>query len=221
MQNRHFTFFKANTSSYIAPQAQLAHLYIISGPSGVGKTTLINRLLQDIPHLEKIVAYTTRPMRPTEISDQSYHYITPEMFQLKLQHGDFIEHLNFSGNDYGFGLTKEEVLSKLHSGIDLIVDMDYSQILDLKSKIPNCYAIFILPKNITELKERLTARSETPETIERRMAYAQNIIDHANICDINIVNSDGKFEEVVDSIKAIIYSHREGSVLDRGVNLSC
>src|SRR3990167_620323 len=126
----------ANTSNITA------HLYIISGPSGVGKTTIIDRLLKDIPQLEKIVGYTTRNIRKNEIPDQTYHYINREEFKIKKKHDDFLEHLKFNGNYYGFGLAKHEVLSKLSAGTDLLVDMDYSQINDLKMKIPHCIAIF-------------------------------------------------------------------------------
>lgn len=197
------SFFKAKD-----PIQPLGHLYIISGPSGVGKTTIIENLLAKDNKIEKIVAFTTRPMRVGEISDKTYHYISREAFEEKMEHGDFLEYLEFSNHFYGFGLTKEEVLTKLRNGIDLIVDMDYSQVSDLKSKIPNCYSIFIVPPSLESLTTRLKSRGDSEETISKRMGYAKDIIEHQHVSDTIILNHDGKVEEAVAEIFGIIKSNR-------------
>jgi guanylate kinase len=213
MYTRHFTLF-ANQNSFFQP-AKNAHLYVISGPSGVGKTTIINRLLNEITQLEKIVGYTTRQMRPGEIPDQTYHYIDCQTFDAKMQNGDFLEAMKFSGNYYGFGMSSNTVLQKLNAGTDLIVDMDYSQINDLKSKIPNCMAIFIMPPNLEDLKQRLIQRGDLAEVIDKRMHYAQNMIDHASICDEIVVNEDGRLDASVEKIKMLILENRQAKLQNK------
>lgn len=210
MYTRHLTLFESSQKKQFQAKTEieLACLYVISGPSGVGKTTIINRLINEIPKLEKIVAYTTRKIRPGEIEEKTYHYITPNLFQSKMQQGDFIEYLNFCGNYYGFGFTKTEILNKLTSGIDLIVDMDYSQITDLKTKVPNCYSIFIMPPCVEDLKTRLIIRGDTAESIEKRMHCAQKMIANANVCDQIIINENDKLDDTVQAIESIILNNR-------------
>lgn len=200
------SFFKAKQ-----PLKPSGHLYIISGPSGVGKTTIIDNLIAKDTKIEKIVAFTTRPMRMGEVADKTYHYISRETFEQKKEHGDFLEYFEFSDHCYGFGLTKKEVLKKLRSGIDLIVDMDYSQVSDLKSKVPNCYSIFIIPPSLDSLIVRLSLRGDSETTISKRMSYAQDIIEHQSIGDTIIVNHDGKSEDAVAAIYELITSKREAT----------
>ncbi|WP_419420748.1 guanylate kinase [Legionella sp. D16C41] len=194
-------FFKENVS-------YRGRLYIVSGPSGVGKTTIIESLLSKDNHLEKIVAYTTRERRAHEEADRTYHYISREAFRDKIKNNDFLEYMEFSDQLYGFGLSKQEVLAKLKQGIDLIVDLDYSQILDLKSKIPNCYSIFIVPPSLESLKIRLISRGENGEIIAKRMTYAKDIIEHQQLGDRIIVNQDGKIEEAVEEVLELIHEYR-------------
>lgn len=185
-----------------------SYLYILSGPSGVGKTTIMNRLLTDIQNLEKIVGYTTRSMRPGEIQDKTYHFINRSEFQAKQSHHDFLISLEFSGNLYGFGLTKNEMLAKLDQGIDLITDLDYSQIADLKKEVENCFAIFIMPPSIDSLSTRLFSRGDAKETIEKRMQYANDIMNHAYLSDTIVINQDSQLEATISKIKDIINTHR-------------
>src|SRR5437867_4292202 len=109
-----FALFKTN------PKKQ-GRLYLISGPSGVGKTTIIEKLLEKAPNLEKIVAFTTRAMRPGEIPGHTYHYISKDEFAKTMQQNDFLIHFQFTDNAYGFGLSEKELMNKLNAGIDLIV----------------------------------------------------------------------------------------------------
>jgi guanylate kinase len=190
------------------PPVKVGSLYIISGPSGVGKTTIINRLLEQQPRLEKIVAYTTRAIRRGEVLDKTYHYIGRKEFERKIQHNDFLEYMEFSGNFYGFGMTKAQVLSKLNAGINLIVDLDYKQVADLKGKIPYCHSIFIMPPSVESLISRLNARGDSKETVEKRMSYAQDIMEHAFVSDTMVFNYEGKMEEAVQSILKIINSRQ-------------
>ncbi len=207
MYQGHFNLFKKQTAAQSS-----GNLYILSGPSGVGKTTIMNQLLKEIPKLEKIVAFTTRPMRPGEISGKSYHFISCEEFKTKIKSEDFLEYIIFNGNYYGFGLTKSQTLEKLNSGTDLVVDMDYHNVLTIKSMIPHCISIFIMPSSISELQARLIRRSDDPESIAKRMRFAQKSIDHSGGYDKIVINANDKLDTAVSDIKTIMLDHKNETI---------
>lgn len=171
-------------------------LYLFSGPSGVGKSTLMEGLLNSKPDdMEKVVAYTTRLPRPGEMADVHYHYVTPDTFEAKK--ATFLEVTEFAGNAYAFGLTRQQVLEKLSGGRDLLADMDYSRLAFFRKEISGCYSIFLLPPDMASLRSRLQGRGDAEEVIERRMKHAQEIMDHKEESDKIFYNLPGKQAETI------------------------
>lgn len=145
-----------------------ATLYVISGPSGVGKSTIINGLLSNNGNIKKLVSFTTRPIRENEVPGYTYYYISHEEFQRKLIRGDFLQHSEFAGNFYGY--CKEELFSYLSLGTNVIADLDYTALTDLKRLVPTCITIFIKPPSLEVLHNRLKMRGDLPSTIEKRLS---------------------------------------------------
>ena len=179
-------------------------LYIFSGPSGVGKTTIMNQLLLDFKNLEKIVPFATRQMRPGEVEGNPYHFISKEKFFEKLKQDKFLQTIKFSGNHYGIAISKKEIHTKLAQGINLMVDLDYTQSLLIKRKVPEAQSIFILPPSLKSLRDRLNNRKDVADVVEKRMSYAKNMIEHSFISDYVIKNQDGRLQTTIEAVKSIL-----------------
>lgn len=177
-------------------------LYIISGPSGVGKTTLIKQVCDSIDQLEKIVPYTTRQRREDEIDGTHYHFIDDQAFTELLSKKEFLQHFQDLGCHYGMPL--QPVLDKLKCGIDLIIDVDYLPARSVRKQIVDCKSIFILPESEDTLRERLTNRNEV--NIEKRLARSSIVMPHYVEYDHLIFND--KLANALIELQAIIQSNR-------------
>ncbi len=151
-------------------------VFIISAPSGSGKSTLVGRLRTMVPNLLFSVSYTTRKARGTERDGESYHFIGREEFEACVCRNEFLEHAEVFGNYYG---THRRFLDRAESeGADLLLDIDVQGARQLKERIPDAVAIFVLPPSRTELERRLRVRSEDSETvIQRRLHDAAREIE--------------------------------------------
>ncbi|SUT93239.1 guanylate kinase [Actinobacillus lignieresii] len=185
----------------------LGNLYILSAPSGAGKSSLINALLADLPRSEVqlSVSHTTRNPRPGEEHAVHYYFTRHEEFESLIEQGHFLEWAEVFGNYYGTSLPMIE--KSLENGIDVFLDIDWQGARQIRNKVPNVKTIFILPPSREELEKRLIGRGQdSAETIGKRMAEAVSEMSHYNEFDYVIVNDD--FQTALSELKSILTSER-------------
>ncbi len=182
-------------------------LYTISAPSGAGKTSLVNALLQDQqdPLLCVSISHTTRPRRPSEIDGVNYHFVSKEMFLAMREQNAFLESAEVFGNYYG--TSQEWVQSQLDKGIDVILEIDWQGAAQVRDRVIGNKSIFILPPSLDCLLERLTNRAQDDtETINRRMREAKDEISHYDAADYLVINDN--FDSALEDLRAIIRAAR-------------
>jgi guanylate kinase len=164
-------------------------LFVITAPSGAGKTSLIKALLQDEPGLTLSISYTTRAPRPGEHNGREYHFVDEPTFLAMRERGEFLESAEVHGNRYG---TSRKVISDtLERGQDLILEIDWQGARQVRTLHPECVGIFILPPSMGELERRLRGRGQDAEgVIQRRLANAQAEMAHAGEFEYAIINKD-------------------------------
>ncbi|MDR6234639.1 guanylate kinase [Pseudomonas oryzihabitans] len=175
-------------------------LYIVSAPSGAGKTSLVKALLDALPEVRVSVSHTTRAMRPGEADGVNYHFVDCATFTQLLEHGDFLEHAEVFGNYYG---TSQAALERtLAEGHDLILEIDWQGAQQVRRKLPHAQSIFILPPSQAALRQRLDNRGQdSAEIIERRMREAVSEMSHYVEYDYLIINDD--FAKALEDLKSI------------------
>lgn len=180
-------------------------LYVISAPSGAGKTSLIKALLECDPRLHLSVSYTTRVPRPGEIGGVHYHFVDSETFLGMAAEGAFLEHAQVFGNWYG---TAEATLrSGLAEGQDLVLEIDWQGARQVRNRFPDAVGIFILPPSVDALDARLRGRGQDGEAvITARMAQAREEIAHYRDYDYLVVNDD--FAVALGDLAAIVRTRR-------------
>ena len=164
--------------------------FIISGPAGTGKTTLVNMLTKDFPCIKESISFTTRPKRPEEVSGDHYHFISDEEFEAKIENGDFLEYVQLF--DQRYGTSKSWVEKQLNAGIHVILTIDTQGALYIKEKnlLPAVY-IFLSPPSLEELTNRIRERkTETPEMIAKRLERAKQEMALSEQYDYKIINDD-------------------------------
>jgi guanylate kinase len=180
-------------------------LYIVSAPSGAGKTTLVGALLKDMPDIKASISHTTRPMRPGEKEGINYHFVTEEIFLSLINKEAFLEHAQVYNHFYG--TSKEWVEKTLSEGIDVILEIDWQGAEQIRDLIPESKSIFILPPSLEALEERLIKRGQDdPTVIKRRLAAAKEEISHYMMADYLLIN-DG-FDETLVEFNSIILHER-------------
>ncbi len=179
----------------------MSNIFIISAPSGCGKTSLVRELCQTYSFLEQTVSFTTRALRPGEVDGLDYHFISKEDFLTSKNNNKFIESQNVYDNFYG--TTYESINEILHSGKDAILEIDYKGMLIIKSKIPSSKSIYIIPPSIDELHKRLLDRGlDSREVIEKRVSKAQDELKYIKFADYTVINDD--FSKASKSLKSLI-----------------
>lgn len=180
-------------------------LFVITAPSGAGKTSLIEALLKDDPHLRLSISYTTRAPRPGEANGREYHFVDPATFESMLERGEFLESAEVHGNRYG--TSQALVRELLASGDDLLLEIDWQGAQQLRRLHPNCIGIFILPPSIQELERRMRTRGQDSDAvIQRRLANARDELNHAVEFEYAIINKD--FEEARQNLVGVIRAER-------------
>lgn len=176
-------------------------LFVISAPSGAGKTTLCKEIIDFFPSLRHSVSYTTRPQRPGEQDGIDYHFVTPETFGAMVAEGAFAEWAEVHGNRYG---TAVKTLERYRSeGRDILLDIDCQGARQLKKSYRQGVFIFVLPPSLTELQRRLNGRNtDAPEVIARRIANARDEIREAVWYDYLVVND--VFSQALAELKAVV-----------------
>ena len=180
-------------------------LFIVTAPSGAGKTSLVNELLHQIKNLLVSVSHTTRPIRPGETNGKNYHFVDERRFLSMISNGDFLETADVYG--YKYGTSSKWVSAELGSGNDVILEIDWQGAIQIKRQFPGACSIFILPPSLEALIDRLKKRQQDDdETIARRMAQAKEVISHVKDADYAVVND--RFDETVNEVSSIIQSRR-------------
>jgi guanylate kinase len=180
-------------------------VFVISAPSGAGKTTLVRRVMEQLPDLHFSVSYTTRSPRANEREGEDYHFVSPLVFQEMVERDEFLEWAEVLGNRYGTALAS--VRDFTSKGRDLILDIDSQGAKKVKEKVDQAVLIYILPPSLEALRERLVKRGlDSPEMIQYRLASAHQDIEEAHWYQYLIVNE--RIEEAVEKLKAIIIAER-------------
>ena len=185
----------------------LGNLYILSAPSGAGKSSLINALLADLPRNEVrlSISHTTRNPRLAQEDGVHYYFTTHAEFEALIEKDHFLEWAEVFGNYYGTSLPMIE--KSLEQGVDVFLDIDWQGARQIRQKVPNVKTIFILPPSREELKNRLVGRGQdSEETIAKRMAEAKSEMSHYSEFDYVIVNDD--FQQALAELKAILTAER-------------
>ncbi|MHC1729144.1 MAG: guanylate kinase [Syntrophobacteraceae bacterium] len=188
-------------------------LFIISAPSGVGKSTIIRSVLAECPKLKFSVSCTTRPIRPDEIPGKDYHFISKEEFHSGLSSGRFLEWAEVHGQYYG--TDQHPIENWLQASCDVILDIDVQGARQVRCAYPSAQTIFILPPSLNVLEERLRNRAtESEEQLAIRFAAAQRELLEAPWYDYVITNND--LQEAVADLRAILRAGRSSRIVQAG-----
>lgn len=180
-------------------------LFVISAPSGAGKTSLVAEMLKNDGKLGVSVSHTTRPMREGEQDGVNYHFVSRDEFEDMIAGGDFLEHADVFGNYYG--TSQAWVRETLARGEDVILEIDWQGAEQVRRLIPECISIFIVPPSAEVLRKRLTGRgTDAPDVVERRLREAAEECSHALEFDYLVVNDD--FQVALADLLAIVRSQR-------------
>ncbi|UQB42079.1 guanylate kinase [Thiomicrospira microaerophila] len=181
------------------------NLYIISAPSGAGKTSLVSKLLQNDPIIRASISTTTREKRPGEQEGVNYFFVSQQTFQAKIESNEFLEHAKVFNNFYG--TSKDSVIQQLNAGQDVILEIDWQGAQQVRKVFPNASSIFILPPSLEELQRRLTGRgTDSEEVINYRMNQAVTEMSHYEEFDYLVINDD--FDTAIHQLHSIFISQR-------------
>lgn len=180
-------------------------LIVVSGPSGAGKGTIYNEVINRMPFIKKSISVTTRKPRPTEIDGVHYHFKTVEEYQQMIASGDFLETAEVYCNYYG--TPKAPVFEMLNRGDDVMFEVDILGAKQIKKRYPTCVSIYIMTKDFEELEKRLRARNtETEDSIQRRLGSAKNELNEYKNFDYIVFND--KVEDAVSRVINIINAEK-------------
>lgn len=188
-----------------SPEENCGMLYIISAPSGAGKTSLVNALLEEMDLIEVSVSYTTRVKRSGERGGVDYHFVDKEQFKKMIDDDVFIEHAEVFGNCYG--TSKLTIKEKLRAGIDIILEIDWQGAQQVRKQFESCTTVFILPPSRHELLSRLKERGQdADDIIEKRMDESVSQLSHYKEFEYLIIND--QFSHALGELKALIHAFR-------------
>ncbi|HEX8979409.1 MAG TPA: guanylate kinase [Parasulfuritortus sp.] len=183
------------------------NLFIVTAPSGAGKSSLVKALLESDPGIQLSISYTTRQPRPGEENGVHYHFVGVDQFREMLNRGDFLESAEVYGNYYG--TSQPWIEDRIRAGHDLLLEIDWQGAAQVRKLFPAALSLFILPPSLAELKRRLEGRGQdSAEVIARRLAAAREDISQAYSFDYLVVNDD--FETALADIRAIVRARRLG-----------
>ena len=184
---------------------QTGSLFLVSAPSGAGKTSLVNAALEADSQLVVSVSHTTRPARGGEVDGENYFFVSDDQFVQMIDEGKFLEHANVFSKRYG--TSKAEVAAKRALGQDVILEIDWQGAQQVREAIPDAISVFVLPPSMEELAARLTSRGEdTAQSIEKRLGEAKQDMSQAIHFDYLVINAD--FETALQDVASIVHAAR-------------
>ncbi|RBW51103.1 guanylate kinase [Marinobacter sp. F3R11] len=187
-------------------------LFVISAPSGAGKTSLVAEMVRADQKLGVSVSHTTRPMREGEKDGINYHFVSRSEFEAMISRGEFLEHADVFGNYYGTSMVW--VRETLARGHDVILEIDWQGAAQVRKLIPECVSIFIVPPSYEILRDRLVGRgTDASDVVARRLSEAREECRHAEEFDYLVVNDD--FREALADLLAIVRSQRLQIIIQR------
>ena len=179
----------------------MRRIFIISAPSGAGKTSLVREVCNKLGFIRPSVSFTTRKIRESEIDGKDYFFINKDEFAEKITKNEFLEHQNVYGNLYGTSLSSISHIS--NQGLDVILEIDYKGMLAVKEVIPEAISIYIVPPTIEILRKRLENRAEDNESvIQTRMESSVKELEYQKYADYTLINDN--FSVALDSLISII-----------------
>ncbi len=186
----------------------MARVFVITGPSGVGKGTLIRTLLERIPALELSVSATTRAPRPGEVDGEAYHFLTEEEFDRRVEAGDFVEHAGYSGRHYG--TLRSELERRTREGAPVVLEIEVQGARQIKRTMPEAVRIFIAPPSEEALRTRLIGRgTDDPEQVEARLQTAHEELAAQDEFAHVVVND--RLDDSVEALEEVVRTALEFS----------
>lgn len=180
-------------------------LFVVTAPSGAGKTSLVRALLQADSQVALSISYTTRPIRPGEENGRDYHFVTREQFEEMLERGDFLESAEVYGNYYG--TSQVWMREAMAGGQDVILEIDWQGAAQVRQLFPEAVGVFILPPSLEALQQRLQGRGQdSAEVIARRLAAAREDMSHVSEFDYVIIND--QFDVALNDLLAVFRANR-------------
>lgn len=199
-------------STQFAGPSRRGRLFVVSAPSGAGKTSLVKALLARDPALAVSISHTTRKPRPHEVDGREYHFVSIPEFQELIARGAFLEHAQVFDNYYG--TSRETVERLLSAGTDVVLEIDWQGAQQVRRAMPDSVSIFILPPSRRALEERLTQRqTDSPEVIARRLRDA--VADMRRYSEFDYVVVNDRFEQAVEELASIVAGRGEALRRDR------
>lgn len=193
-------------NSTATTQSSRGSLYVVSAPSGAGKTSLVKALLETTDNIRVSVSHTTRAARPGEIDGEHYYFVDVQQFETMKNNNEFLEHAQVFDNFYG--TSRGAVDELLNSGTDVILEIDWQGAQQARQLYPDCCGIFILPPSRQELEQRLRARGQDDDAvISRRMKDAIAEMSHYREFDYLVINDN--FDDALALLKSIILARRQ------------
>jgi guanylate kinase len=179
----------------------VARVFVITGPSGVGKGTLIRGLMERLPQLELSVSATTRPPRPGESEGVDYHFLSPEEFDRRVREGDFVEHADYAGRRYG--TLRSELDRRVGAGVPVVLEIEVQGARQVREAMPEAVQVFIAPPSLQALRTRLIGRgTDDPEEVERRLRVAEQELAAQSEFGHVVVND--RLEDALDRLTEIV-----------------
>lgn len=181
------------------------NVFIVSAPSGAGKTSLVKTLLETDQQVKLSVSYTTRAPRPGEVDGAHYHFVSMDEFMAMLNRGDFLESAEVYGNRYG--TSQRWIEAQVATGVDILLEIDWQGAAQVRKLMPQAISIFVLPPSPAALRERLTGRGQdSEEIIAGRLAAAREDMSHVSEFDYVIINDD--FATAAADLQAVVKASR-------------
>jgi guanylate kinase len=189
----------------------MACVFVITGPSGVGKGTLIRGLMERLGALELSVSATTRSPRPGEEDGVDYHFLTREEFDRRVREGDFVEHADYAGRSYG--TLRSELEQRVRAGTPIVLEIEVQGARQVRSSVPDAVQVFIAPPSLDELRTRLIGRgTDDPEGVERRLRVAAEELRAQPEFGHVVVND--RLQDALEQLTAIVAAELDGRALN-------